>query len=118
MPNLFVNVRQHMKLISADVCRDGGSIAADFRLSDKSILSLLLEVSRNGYPNYAHLHAGSEIQNTCDERTIVPKRSQREHEIISMLNTWKDSASQEPDEKANSVRWALELCNNIGKRSG
>lgn len=59
------------KRIHADVCRDSGSIAADFRLKDKSSLSWLLEVSSEGWPKYAHLHAGCAVQTTCDPNTIA-----------------------------------------------
>jgi hypothetical protein len=113
-----------MKLISADVCRDGGSIAADFRLNDGPLLSLLLEVSFKGWPHYAHLHAGTCIQNSCDASTIIEKGSLKEKEILSSLRKWKISSllSEEihvhPNEKTNHLHWANEMCNRIESRSG
>ena len=60
MPGAFLPYTEYggyyvEKRIHADVCRDSGSIAADFRLKDKSSLSWLLEVSSEGWPKYAHL---------------------------------------------------------------
>ena len=113
-----------MKLISADVCRDGGSIAADFRLNDGSLLSLLLEVSVKGWPYHAHLHAGTSIQNSCDASTIIEKGSLKEKEILSSLRKWKISSqlSEEmhiqPNERTNYLHWANEMCNRIENRSG
>ena len=114
-----------MRLINADVCRDGGSIAADFRLGNGSILSLLLEVSPEGWPKYAHLHAGNTVQSTFDPNTVVAKGGRQEKEIISLLTNWRDLPPLEPDEypmetadKQAAVRWALELCRRIGERTG
>ncbi|WP_133854680.1 hypothetical protein [Comamonas sp. JUb58] len=113
-----------MKLINADVCRDGGSITAEFRLADKSLLSLLLEVSSEGWPQYAHLHAGGEIQQSCDPSTVVARGSLREKKIIALLAKWRDSPSRQPDEypmeradKENAERWALEMCRRIPERT-
>jgi len=120
-----------MKLTVADVCRDGGSIVADFELDGGAVLSLLLEVSAPGYPVYGHLHAGNEIQNRCNSETVVPKGSSREKDLLSMLESWQASISstevrrhltgelrRSGQEGDQSLHWALELCRHITNRKG
>lgn len=113
-----------MKLISAEICRDGGSIAADFRLDDGSMLSFLLEVSLGNTPRYGHLHVGSDIQNSCDPSTIIPKGSARESEVLALLDAWKAAqAAAGPGAEASlqmqeSIDWANALCSQIEGRVG
>ncbi|HEX8642932.1 MAG TPA: hypothetical protein VF702_03355 [Allosphingosinicella sp.] len=81
-----------MKLYSADICRDGGSVAATFEDADGSLLSVLLEVAECPEPGeprrFRHLHVASHIQNGCDPRTVVAKGSREEVAFLSKLDAW------------------------------
>lgn len=81
-----------MKLIGADVCRDGGSLSATFERSDGSLLSILLKVTRipegGKARRFRHLHVGSNIQNGCDPNTIIAKGSSEEESFLCELDNW------------------------------
>ena len=84
-----------MELICADILRDGGSLVAEFKQKDGSLLSILLEVK--GRPeggkarSFRHLHVGSTIQNHCDPATIVAKASTEEKALLRELDNWIES---------------------------
>jgi hypothetical protein len=81
-----------LTLVSGGICRDGGSITADFQRDDGSLLSLMLEVC--GVPEtgeerrFRHLHVGPTIQSTCDPSTIIVKGSEQEAMLLAELNGW------------------------------
>lgn len=72
--------------------RDGGSLGADFRREDGSLLSILLEVISMDAPGqkrrFRHLHAGASIQSSCTPSTIVEKGSEQEALIVSEIDAW------------------------------
>ena len=89
-----------MELISADVCRDGGSLAVDFRRADGTLLSMLLEVLEIPRPGekrrFGHLHVGPTVQNACDPSTIVARGSAEEAELVAAFDQWARSAPVAP----------------------
>ncbi len=116
-----------MDLSSADICRDGGSIAADFRLEDGTLFSLLLEVSHsdNRVPPYRHLHCGDKYQNTCDPTTRITKGSAADAVIQERLSAWLGSVASDvrAQHKTGQLRkvdeslhWAIELCEQVQNR--
>lgn len=112
-----------MTLIDADVCRDGGSLVADFKREDGSHLSILLEVVLRrlepGEPcPYGHLHVGTNIQNYCDPLTIVPKGSSAEVELLNDLDSWLRSVAREGTAEERNHRYVLELRSALERRDG
>ena len=77
------------ELLCCDVCRDGGSIAVDYRRPDGSYYSVSLEVVEIPEPGeprrFGHLHVGSTTQNQCDLATVVPKGSEAEASLMRDL---------------------------------
>ena len=122
-----------MHLIDAGICRDGGSLVADFRLDDESLLSLMLEIawSPGGIRSYDHLHVGDTIQNTCNDASLVCAGSAREAEIVRALNAWCESSEHRPviethisngtypahDAPENHAYYAFMLYRNLMDRS-
>lgn len=82
-----------MKLYSAEMCRDGGSLCADFQMDDGTLLSILLGIS-NAVPKshpYANLQVGDTIQNEYDPTTVVKKGTPRDDEVKLLLEEWLHS---------------------------
>ena len=113
-----------MTLIEADICRDGGSLVADFKREDGSYLSILLEVVLRrlepGEPSaYGHLHVGTDIQNYCDPLTIVPKGSSAEIELLKDLDSWLRSVTGEgATTKERDHHYVLKLRSALERRDG
>lgn len=111
-----------MELICADVCRDGGSLAADFRLHDGSLLSLLLEVCEapeRGEPRrFGHLHVSDNVQNTCVKSSIISKDSAREREVVTMLDDWLSSPSVLEFVDAKPLEHVRDLRRHLMQREG
>ena len=118
-----------LRIADGGVCRDGGSLAADFYCEDGSMVSFLLEVS-SGQPKYRHLHAGAEIQNACEPATLVTKGSARDIELTSLLCSWAEECEFRPSIEAHLERgtcppldspeygsyWAFLLTTNLQNR--
>jgi hypothetical protein len=93
------------------------------------MLSLLLEVSL-GQPEYRHLHAGADIQNSCEPATRVTKGSARDIELTSLLCSWAEQCEFRPSLEAHLERgtrppldspeygsyWAFLLIKNLQNR--
>ncbi|MEO7688174.1 MAG: hypothetical protein ABIS51_02735 [Sphingomonas sp.] len=111
-------------MIEADICRDGGSLVADFERDDGSRLSILLEVvlrhmESGEARHFGHLHVGTDIQNSCDPRTMVAKGSPAEVELLNDLDAWSnDMAGRVPAGKERSYLYVLELRSALENREG
>ncbi|WP_442680390.1 hypothetical protein ACSBM8_04125 [Sphingomonas sp. ASY06-1R] len=109
-----------LTLVSGGILRDGGSIFADFRREDGSLLSLLLEVNETPEPgeerHFRHLHVGSTIQDACDHSTIISKGSEQEAKLLVELHRWAKSGKVAADEEA--VASLKELLAHLTTRNG
>lgn len=126
---LIIVTASKLRIAEGGICRDGGSLVADFYCEDGSILSFLLEVAL-GQPKYRHLHAGAEIQNSCEPASLVTKGSPRDIELTSMLRSWAADCEFRPSIEAHLERgtrppleskeygsyWAFLLINNLQNR--
>jgi|GEM_PF-4001713 len=108
-----------MRLIGADICRDGGSLAATFERADGSLLSIFLEVAEIPEPGEArrflHLHVGSSIQNRCDPATILRRGSADEASFLSELDDWI-AANDPPASQSRHWDRLMELRRSIPTR--
>lgn len=109
-----------LTLVSSGILRDGGSICAEFRREDGSLLSLLLEVKEIPEPgkqrHFGHLHAGSTIQNACDASTILVKGSEQEAILLGELQRWIEGGKVAAD--AADVASSEELLAQLTIRDG
>lgn len=108
-----------LELIGADVCRDGGSIALDYRKDDGALVSVFLEVNRyldGEAPTYGHLHVGSEIQTRCDASTIVSKGSDEERALLRDIEAL--SRLTPTGARSNTMHWLGELRERLSGRTG
>lgn len=112
-----------MTLVAGGICRDGGSLAADFQHENGSLLSILLEVvggdGRADGPRFGHLHAGSTIQSSCTSSTIVEKGSEREARLLAEIDGWLSGAGEiVPPEQQEAFAALLELRRQLPNREG
>lgn len=108
-----------LELIGADICRDGGSIAMEYRKKDGALVSVLLEVNRyldGETPTYGHLHIGREIQNRCDASTIVTKGSNEEQTLLEDIEQLRHLAPTGARE--NTMHWLRQLRDRLPDRTG
>jgi hypothetical protein len=113
-----------MTLIEADVCRDGGSLVADFERDDGTHLSILLEVILSRLEpgearHFGHLHVGTDIQNSCDPFTLVAKGSLAEAALRNDLDAWLNRmADKARMGEGRGYRYVLELRSALEGREG
>ena len=108
-----------LELIGADICRDGGSIALDYRKEDGTLVSVLLEVNRyldGETPTYGHLHIGREIQNRCDASTIVLKGSNEERALLRDIEELRHLTPT--GARGSTVHWLSQLEDRLADRTG
>ena len=121
-------VAELSELILADVCRDGGSIVADFRRSDGSFTSIMLEVvaiPEIGEPRiFGQLRATTYKEfhhETYDEwkhvaEAVVPKGSDEEAALIADVDQWLSSTTVPEDNRQKIL--VKDLRHHIPERTG
>jgi len=112
-----------MELIFADVCRDGGSLVADFRLTDGALMAVFLEVVGIPEPGqsrrFRHLHISNDFPaSRCDPRTIVSKNSDAERHLLEALDEWLKSPLIDEEVNPKKLDRVRELRLHVLERDG
>lgn len=110
-----------MKLVTADIIRDGGSLAAVFERADGSEFEVFLQVKPWDLPGeprqFSCLYAGSSVYNVSDPADIVVRGSKEELGLLRDMDVciWEWHGSAADDE---AWRHLLELRQALEERDG
>lgn len=115
-----------MKLIKADVVRDGGSLAAFFRRNDGSLLSLFLQVHHRDDQQepwrFSELRMSDGIQ--PEDGWPIPKNSAVEAALFSEIDAWlqapefSDEWGVTAGREQGWLAWLRELREHAALRDG